>query len=102
MCSICGFPAAPGHWTEAGASEAPDRLRARFRRGQVLNAVLRSYGVSAHDGGVVPGIQLASFSGAQSIVPDLEAVWPEVERLTGRVVDPLDPRFTAPAVVGGA
>lgn len=94
MCSICGFPAAPGHWTEAGASTAPDRLRARFRRGQVLNAVLRGYGVSAHDGGVVPGIQLASFSGAQSIVPDLESVWPEVERLTGRTVDPLDPRFT--------
>lgn len=96
MCSICGFPAAPGHWTEAGASSAPDRLRARFRRGQVLKSVLRSYGISAHDGGVIPGIQLSTFSGNQMIVPDLEAIWPAVEKLVGVVVDPLDPRFTAP------
>lgn len=94
MCSICGFPASPGHWTEAGSATAPDRLRARFRRGQVLKSVLRSYGISAYDGGMIPGIQLATFSGAQAIVPDLEAVWPEAERLAGVVIDPLDPRFT--------
>ena len=40
MCASCGFPAAPGHWTEAGAATAPDRLRARFRRAQVLQSVL--------------------------------------------------------------
>ena len=32
MCSACGYPAAPGHWTEAGAPTAHDRLRAKFRR----------------------------------------------------------------------
>ncbi|MCC5999386.1 MAG: hypothetical protein JJU19_00785 [Pararhodobacter sp.] len=100
MCSICGFPASPGHWTEAGGNTAPDRLRARFRRGQVLKSVLRSYGITAHDGGVIPGIQLATFSGAQVIVPDLEAVWPEAERLAGVVIDPLDPRFTRPESEG--
>lgn len=96
MCSICGFPSAPGHWTEAGASTPHDRLRARFRRGQVLKSALRSFGISAHDGGLVPGIQLSTFSGNQMIVPDLEAVWPAVEKLTGATVDPLDPRFTCP------
>ena len=27
MCSACGFPAAPGHWTDAGAQTPGDRLR---------------------------------------------------------------------------
>ena len=32
MCSACGFPAAPGHWTEAGAATTLERLRGRLRR----------------------------------------------------------------------
>lgn len=88
MCSACGFPAAPGHWTEAGAATPHDRLRERFRRMQVLQKVLKGSGVSVHDGGMVPGIQVMSASGAQTIVPDLEAMWGEVEKLRGRVIDP--------------
>ena len=68
MCNACGKPAPPGHWTEAGAATAGDRLRARFHRVGVLNAILRPYGLSAHDGGAVPGIQLSTLSGAQVIV----------------------------------
>lgn len=90
MCNACGFPAAPGHWTEAGAATPHDRIRERFRRVQVLQKVLRGSGVTAHDGGVVPGIQVMSLSGAQTIVPDLEALWGEVEKLRGRPFDPLD------------
>ncbi|MCF8487320.1 MAG: hypothetical protein K9G71_19170 [Rhodobacteraceae bacterium] len=93
MCASCGYPAAPGHWTEAGAATAPDRLRARFRRAQVLKAMLQGSGLVAHDGGLVPGIQLATLSGNQTIVPDLEQVWIAAEEMTGRVIDPLDPRF---------
>ena len=93
MCASCGFPAMPGHWTEAGAADAPDRLRARFRRAQVLKSVLPAYGLTADDGGQVPGIQVATVSGAREIVLDLEAVWVAAERLSGRPVDPLDPRF---------
>lgn len=93
MCNACGNPAAPGHWTEAGAATPGDRLRARFHRAQVLDRVLRPYGLSAHDGGVVPGIQLSTLSGAQSILHNLEEVWAEAERLTGRPIDPLDPRY---------
>jgi hypothetical protein len=58
-----------------------------------LDKVLRPYGLTAHDGGVVPGIQLSTLSGNQSIVPDLSAVWAEAERLLGRPIDPLDPVF---------
>lgn len=90
MCSACGFPAALGHWTEAGAATPHDRLRERFARVQVLQKVLKGSGVSAHDGGMVPGIQVMSLSGAQTIVPDLEALWGEVHALRGRPFDPLD------------
>jgi hypothetical protein len=94
MCSACGFPAAPGHWTEAGAADAPDRLRARFRRAQVLQSVLPAFGMTAHDGGLVPGIQISTHSGNHTIARDLAEVWAVAERLSGRAVDPLDPRFT--------
>lgn len=93
MCNACGFPSAPGHWTEAGAATPHDRMRARFRRAQILQELLPAYGLTARDDGQIPGIQLATLSGNQSIVPDLEAVWTEAERLTGKSIDPLDPQF---------
>jgi hypothetical protein len=93
MCASCGFPAAPGHWTEAGAASAPDRLRARFRRAEVLKSVLPAYGLTAHDGAQVPGIQLSTLSGSHALVRDLEEVWAAAEKLAGASVDPLDPRF---------
>src|SRR5688572_21604824 len=93
MCANCGFPSAPGHWTEAGAATAPDRLRARFRRPQVLAAVLPSYGLTAHDDGATPGLIVATRTGQQEIVSDVTELWAAAERMVGRVVDPLDPRF---------
>lgn len=93
MCNACGNPAVPGHWTEAGTATPGDRLRARFARAGLLDGLLRPYGLAAHDGGVVPGIQLSTLSGATTIVPDLGALWAEAERLVGRPIDPLDPAF---------
>lgn len=93
MCATCGFPAAPGHWTDAGAATGPDKLRARFRRAQVLQAVLSVYGLSAYDGGLIPGIQISTRSGSETIVPNLTDVWVLAEVLTGCPLDPLDPRF---------
>jgi hypothetical protein len=90
MCSACGFPAAPGHWTEAGAATPHERLRERFRRVQVLNEVFRGSGIKTHDGGVIPGIQVISTGGGQTIVPNLEALWSEFEKRSGRVFDPLE------------
>ena len=93
MCNACGNPAAPGHWTEAGAATPGDRLRARFHRARVLDEILRPYGLTAHDGGVVPGIQLGTMAGASSIVHNLSEVWAEAERLHGAPIDPLDPLY---------
>ena len=93
MCNACGFPSAPGHWTDAGANTPGDRLRSRFHRAKLLDAVLRPYGMTAHDDGVTPGIQIGTLSGNQTIVRNLEEVWNEAERLSGKVIDPLDPMF---------
>lgn len=89
MCAGCGFPSPPGHWTEAGAATPHDRARERFRRIAFVQRALRGTGVTAHDDGLVPGILVAGPGGGTAIVPDLEALWAEVERLTGRAVDPL-------------
>ena len=93
MCSACGYPAAPGHWTEAGAPTPHERLRAKFRRAQVLQNVLPAYGLKAFDGGEIPGIQLATMTGGQTIARDLDEVWAYAEKISGGPVDPLDPRF---------
>jgi hypothetical protein len=93
MCASCGFPAAPGHWTEAGAANGPDRLRARFRRAQILQAVLSSYGLTAYDDGLIPGMTVATRTGDQALTADLDEVWRAAERMIGQPIDPLDSRF---------
>ena len=93
MCSACGFPAAPGHWTEAGAANAHERLRGRFRRVQVLQRVLPSYNLHVHEANDIPGIQLSTSTGSQSILPHLDDVWALAEKINGAPVDPLDSRF---------
>lgn len=100
MCANCGFPSSPGHWTEAGAAGAagaPDRLRFRFRRAQVLRSILPAYGLTAHDDGQVPGVQISTLSGNHVLASDLGEVWSAAEKLTGRVIDPLDPCFIGKA-----
>lgn len=97
MCSACGFPAAPGHWTEAGAASPHERLRSRLRRVDVLQRVLRPLGLRAFDGGPIPGFQLAGASGQRALARDLEEVWVAVERMGGEPLDPLDPRYTGTA-----
>jgi len=98
MCGTCGFPAAPGHWTEAGLGTTPHhRLRARMRRTQVLQSVLPGYGLSVSDDVQTPGITLGTMTGSQVIVPNLAELWAAAEALGQRPIDPLDPRFTGGA-----
>ncbi|KFI30005.1 hypothetical protein CDV50_17985 [Haematobacter massiliensis] len=95
MCSACGFPAAPGHWTDAGAVTPADRLRLRFLRLATVNRLLAPYGLKAQDDGVTPGLQLFSPTGGWEIVPDLEALWKAAGRMAGVAIDPLSPRALA-------
>lgn len=93
MCANCGFPAAPGHWTEAGSDKSFDRLQARYRRANLLRTVLRSHGLTAHDDATTPGITISTQTGRHEIVHDLSAVWEVAEKLIGRPIDPLAPQF---------
>lgn len=88
MCSACGYPPAPGHWADAGAVTPGDRLRNRMMRMTVVNRILAPYRLSAHDDGIIPGIQLSSGFGATVIVPTLEVLWTEAARMAGRPIDP--------------
>ena len=92
MCNACGFPAAPGHWTDAGAISAGDRLRLRFARLAVVNRLLAPYGLSARDDGATPGLQLFAPGGEWVLVPDLDALWREASRLARGPVDPMSER----------
>lgn len=96
MCANCGFPLVPGHWTEAGVDTPHDKLRGRFRRARLLNAILGEYGLTAYDDGVTPGITIATKTGNQVIADDLAQVWEAAERLSGHRIDPLSDRFLRP------
>ncbi|EKX55941.1 hypothetical protein V6Z72_18520 [Cereibacter sphaeroides] len=92
MCSACGFPAAPGHWTDAGAATPGERLRLRFTRVAAVNRLLAPYGLKAHDDGATPGLQLFAADGRRELVADLEALWAAAGRMAGVPIDPLSPR----------
>lgn len=96
MCSACGYPPAPGHWTDAGAITPGERLRNRFARMAVINRILAPYHLTARDDGVIPGLQLSSGFGASVIVANLADLWTEAEKMAGCPIDPLDLK-----VIGG-
>jgi hypothetical protein len=102
MCASCGFPAAPGHWTDAGAATAQDRMRVRLRRARLLQAVLSGYGLTAWDDGVIPGITVATRTGNHVMTADLAEFWAAAERIGGKAVDPLDPHFICTATTSEA
>jgi hypothetical protein len=76
---------------------AHDRLRARYRRAQLLQRILPAFGVNAHDPISTPGVVVSDMSGNHEIAADLAQLWAAAERLGGRAIDPLDPRFTGEA-----
>jgi hypothetical protein len=93
MCANCGFPAAQGHWTDAGAGSAFDRIRGRLQRAHILASVLTSYDLTVYDDGSGSGFTLASRTGHQVVVNTLSELWEVAERIIGRPVDPLDSCF---------
>lgn len=89
MCNACGNPAAPGHWTEAGAQKGSVRIRAVFQRIAVLKHVLKPYGFSVHADGIIPQLQLICPGGARLLVNNLTELWEQIERIQGFPIDPL-------------
>jgi hypothetical protein len=93
MCANCGFPAAQGHWTDAGAGSAFDRIRGRLQRARILGPVLAAYGLTIYDDGSASGFTLSTRTGHQVMVNTLSELWEAAEHIIGGPVDPLDARF---------
>ncbi len=99
MCSLCGVLGGNEHWADAVArpgvftrnKEPVDRRRARAHRVRLANDVLALFALNLSDWQGASFL-LSTRTGKTEIVEDLGHLWPTVERLTGRVCDPLDPR----------
>jgi D-aminopeptidase len=81
------------HWTDAGspASEgehAQVRRRERQLRVACLNRVLRAFACTVSDW-QSSAYLVSTFTGKTEIVENLAQLWPAVERVSGRRVDPL-------------
>jgi hypothetical protein len=83
MCSLCGVLL-----NESWAEQAGGR-RARALRLQLLNRVLRHFGLRLDEwAGRV--YVLRDRTGRTAVVEDLGSIWREAEQLVGRPLDPLD------------
>jgi hypothetical protein len=108
MCVLCGEFVTRIHWTEkhaedrarastdAGAKDESrrNRRRERTRRATVTNQVLRHYGLNVSDWSGTKYI-LRDGKGRSELVQDLGSLWPVAQKLTGRLLDPLDPALHA-------
>lgn len=87
MCGLCGSFAS-GHWSDGVADAARTPTAERIRRSTVANAFLAPYGLSMREW--AGRFVLTSCTGRASVVDGFGALWPEAERLSGLVCDPLD------------
>lgn len=100
MCGLCGVWRGKGHWSArtenprafAASREPANLMRERTQQLQALNRVTRPFGVSVRDWEATQWIA-ASQSGASEVVATVADLWPAVERLARRKVDPLAMAF---------
>ena len=103
MCEVCAIFGAGEHWSDFGRMRDErfpfddiQHYRAeRRRRIALLNKLLEGHAVTCEDW---DGEALAVVDrvGRSKLAPTLNDVWPAVEALSGRRVDPLD------AALGGS
>ena len=103
MCLVCWQLPTIEHWTEdrdihasdmgfAGSPQERKRRRERLLRVQVLNRILTYYGLRVENW-VGAIYRLADSKGSTALVQNLGELWPAVEKLAGRRIDPLDPHL---------
>jgi hypothetical protein len=97
MCIACGFPAAQGHWTEAGTAAGPDAAKDRLAMLSALGAALAADDLKVKAANPWSGFRISTEAGRFENAQNLEEVWVAVERMLGHPVDPLNPRFIARA-----
>jgi hypothetical protein len=81
------------HWTDAGRPASEDELaqvrrRQRQLRVAYLNRLLPAFACTVSDW-QNHAYLISTFTGKTEIVDNLAQLWPAVERLSGRRVDPL-------------
>jgi hypothetical protein len=97
MCIACGFPASQGHWTEAGTATGPGAAKDRLAMLSALGAALAADDLKVKAGNLWSGFRISTEAGRFENAQNLEEAWAAAERMLGRRVDPLDPRFIARA-----
>lgn len=97
MCEVCAIFGVSAHWTDAApigastdAAHSIQRHRTeRRRRIEILNGWLASHDVTVTDwDGEAFAVQAPN--GSMRIAPDLSALWPLIEALSGAAFDPLE------------
>jgi hypothetical protein len=84
MCALCGVLLSD-HWAEIDGGR-----RGRLFRVELVNRVLRHYGLALDDwAGRV--YLLRDRTGRTVVVDNLGVLWTEAAKLAGRPLDPLDP-----------
>ncbi len=95
MCGLCGLFSGQAHWADLlpQADEPTAQLTRRdARRSRInfLNTLLAAYACKVTDW-QGSKYQLSTYTGKVELVDDLQQLWLAVERMTGRVPDPLAP-----------
>ena len=100
MCSLCDTLGNGSFWTDAAGHpefDAAGRVTPRHersRRVQLVNLVLREYGLHVGDWSGSAYV-VESTSGGSEIVYHLNGIWSAAHRLAQRPCDPLDPTLLA-------
>lgn len=96
MCGVCGAPPANMDWYSAGIEDSvAGRLRARVQLAAAANGILRHLGLKASYYPGASTLALHSPTGHTVTIKQLSEIWPEVDKLTARRFDPLDPNAIA-------
>ena len=90
MCILCHQLVGEEDWTDAALGAEGNRA-ARERRRQVVDAVVRCYGLRFRDDPVASSGVISDGKGRAEVASGLAEIWSAASRLAGRVVDPLDP-----------
>ncbi|SFO17418.1 hypothetical protein SAMN05216207_103435 [Pseudonocardia ammonioxydans] len=101
MCAQCRAPSAREDWFAAGAPDSlAGRRRARSDLARAATTLLGGHGLRVEAPPGAMALHLRTPTGRGALVHRLDEVVEAAHRLTGRSVDPLDPRLLDEA--GGA
>lgn len=100
MCVLCGEFIMNIHWTDSKERSPNDdstilvgdhqryRKRNRLHRANLANKILKCYGLKLNDWNGSK-FRLTSNKGKTEIIHDLGQLWPAVEKILGKQIDPL-------------